>query len=236
MKCLSLIFSFVVCICIANTNNVFAQKREFQQFKGKVTNLQGDPIFPVNIIIPGISRGTVSDKNGNFTIKAKNKETLRFSYIGMKDVLIQLNEDSLSELLVQMEPETYQLSDIIVEKKLTVHVNDEDMPDEYIFDIIECYPEFPGGLTRLKKFLKENLQYPEEAFQAGEEGQVTVDFTIDKSGNVSNARVTKSVSTALDKEALRIIQSLPRWKPGMQRGRPVEVHLSLPVDFVIYLD
>ena len=67
----------------------------------------------------------------------------------------------------------------------------------------------------------------------GEEGQVTIEFTIDPKGNVINAQVVKSVSAKLDKEALRIIESMPQWKPGMQRGRPVAVRMSVPIDFVI---
>jgi len=89
---------FVVCICVANTNDVFAQKREFQQFTGKVINLKGEPVRSVSIYIPGIGRGTISDLYGNFSIKAKHKETLRFSYIGMKDVLMQVDKDKSSGL------------------------------------------------------------------------------------------------------------------------------------------
>ena len=86
------------------------------------------------------------------------------------------------------------------------------------------------------KFLLEGKKCVEEAFQAGEEGQVTVEFTIDVNGYVSDAKVTKSVSASLDKEALRIIESMPRWKPGMQLGRPVAVCMSVPINFVIEQD
>lgn len=102
MKRLSFILSFIVCICVANTNDVFSQKRELQQFKGKVTNLQGEPVRAVSIYIPGTGRYTSSDMNGDFSVEAKHKETLRFSHIGMKDVLIQLDKDFPSELLVRM--------------------------------------------------------------------------------------------------------------------------------------
>ena len=87
MKRLSFILSFVVCICVANTNDVFAQKREFQQFTGKVINLKGEPVRNVSIYIPGADRSTSSDINGGFSIEAKHKETLHFSHIGMKDAV-----------------------------------------------------------------------------------------------------------------------------------------------------
>ena len=90
------------------------------------------------------------------------------------------------------------------------------MPEQTLINVIINNPDFPGGLSGLDEFIKKNIQYPEEAFQAGEEGQVTVEFTIDVNGYVSDAKVTKGVSASLDKEALRIIESMPRWKPGMQ--------------------
>ena len=92
MKRLSFILSFIVCICVANTNDVFSQKRELQQFKGKVTNQEGEPVPYVSIYVPGTGRETSSDMSGNFSIKAKHKETVYFRYIGMKDVQIQLDK------------------------------------------------------------------------------------------------------------------------------------------------
>ena len=236
MKRLSFILSFVVCICVANTNDEFAQKREFQQFTGKVINLKGEPVRNVSIYIPGADRSTSSDINGGFSIEAKHKETLHFSHIGMKDVLLQLNKDFPSELFVRMEPDTFQIHNIFIRKKQVIKVKPEDMPEQTLINVIINNPDFPGGLSGLDEFIKKNIQYPEEAFQAGEEGQVTVEFTIDVNGYVSDAKVTKSVSASLDKEALRIIESMPRWKPGMQLGRPVAVCMSVPINFVIEQD
>lgn len=233
MKRLPFILSFVVCICAANTNDVFAQKREFQQFTGKVINLKGEPVRDVSIYIPGADRSTSSDINGNFSIKGKHKETAYFRCIGMKDIQIQLDENKLSEILVQIKPDTLCLDNVIIRKKQIVKVKPEDMPEQIIINIIEYNPDFPGGLLSLNEYLKKNIRYPKKAFRAREEGEVTVEFTIDQKGNVSNAQVVKSVSARLDKEALRIIESMPRWKPGMQKGRPVAVRMSVPVDFVI---
>ena len=109
MKRLSFILSFIVCICVANTNDVFSQKRELQQFKGKVTNQEGEPVPYVSIYVPGTGRETSSDMSGNFSIKAKHKETVYFRYIGMKDVQIQLDKDNPSEILVQIKPDTFAL-------------------------------------------------------------------------------------------------------------------------------
>ena len=114
MKRLSFILSFIVCICVANTNDVFSQKRELQQFKGKVTNQEGEPVPYVSIYVPGTGRETSSDMSGNFSIKAKHKETVYFRYIGMKDVQIQLDKDNPSEILVQIKPDTFRLDNVII--------------------------------------------------------------------------------------------------------------------------
>ena len=138
-----------------------------------------------------------------------------------------------SEILVQIKPDTFRLDNVIIRKKQIIEVKPEDIPNDIMITIIEHSPDFPGGLSGLREYLKKSIQYPKKAFRAGEEGQVTIEFTIDPKGNVINAQVVKSVSAKLDKEALRIIESMPQWKPGMQRGRPVAVRMSVPIDFVI---
>ena len=186
MKRLSFILSFIVCICVANTNDVFSQKRELQQFKGKVTNQEGEPVPYVSIYVPGTGRETSSDMSGNFSIKAKHKETVYFRYIGMKDVQIQLDKDNPSEILVQIKPDTFLLDNVIIRKKQIIEVKPEDIPNDIMITIIEHSPDFPGGLSGLREYLKKSIQYPKKAFRAGEEGQVTIEFTIDPKGNVIN--------------------------------------------------
>ena len=130
MKRLSFILSFIVCICVANTNDVFSQKRELQQFKGKVTNQEGEPVPYVSIYVPGTGREISSDMSGNFSIKAKHKETVYFRYIGMKDVQIQLDKDNPSEILVQIKPDTFRLDNVIIRKKQIIEVKPEDIPND----------------------------------------------------------------------------------------------------------
>ena len=140
MKRLSFILSFIVCICVANTNDVFSQKRELQQFKGKVTNQEGEPVPYVSIYVPGTGRETSSDMSGNFSIKAKHKETVYFRYIGMKDVQIQLDKDNPSEILVQIKPDTFRLDNVIIRKKQIIEVKPEDIPNDIMITIIEHSP------------------------------------------------------------------------------------------------
>lgn len=100
-----------------------------------------------------------------------------------------------------------------------------------VFVVVEQMPEFPGGLVALKEYIKANLQYPQAALEKGIEGKVYVNFMVSKTGAVSDVKVAKSADLLLDKEAARIIQSMPNWNPGKQHGEPVEVLYTLPVDF-----
>lgn len=102
---------------------------------------------------------------------------------------------------------------------------------EVVFDIVEQMPEFPGGQDSLMSFLVNTVKYPKEAIDKGIEGRVMVQFIVEKDGQVSTPTVSKSVFPALDEEALRVIQCMPKWKPGKQDGNVVRVNFTLPVAF-----
>lgn len=95
----------------------------------------------------------------------------------------------------------------------------------------EVAPEFPGGINALVKFLSDNLKYPTVCKELKIQGKVLVKFTVKSDGSIGNVRVTKSVDTRLDKEAIRLVKSMPRWTPGTQDGKPVSVDFTLPINF-----
>lgn len=105
--------------------------------------------------------------------------------------------------------------------------------ESQVFYIVEDMPEFPGGELALRKFLANAIKYPVIAQENGIEGKVYVSFVVNKDGYVSDARIIRSVDPSLDKEALRVVNSLPVWKPGKQRGKPVRVAFSVPINFVL---
>ena len=114
----------------------------------------------------------------------------------------------------------------------SVAVKDTLMPDEPVFEVVEQMPEFPdGGMAGLMEYFKKNLRYPEEAKKAGMQGRVVVQFLINKNGAISDASVLRSVDPALDAEAVRLVNSMPKWKPGMQKGKAVTVKYTVPVLF-----
>ena len=92
-------------------------------------------------------------------------------------------------------------------------------------------PSFPGGMGELMKFLGNNIKYPAVAQENGIQGRVIIQFVIEKDGSVANPVVVKGVDPALDKEALRVVKSMPKWTPGKQRGKAVRVKYTVPVTF-----
>ena len=103
--------------------------------------------------------------------------------------------------------------------------------EERVFDVVEEMPKFPGGDDALIKFLHESIKYPAEAEKAGKQGRVVVTFVVNKDGSVDNAKVVRSVDEKLDAEALRVVNAMPKWQPGKQRGQEVNVKFTLPVTF-----
>ncbi|MDD2644702.1 MAG: energy transducer TonB [Bacteroides sp.] len=107
----------------------------------------------------------------------------------------------------------------------------EEPVEEEIFEVVEEMPEFPGGPAEMMKYLNNNIRYPTIAQENGIEGRVIVQFVVNSDGTIVDANVVRSVDPFLDKEALRVINSMPKWKPGKQRGKSVRVKYTLPVMF-----
>jgi len=99
------------------------------------------------------------------------------------------------------------------------------------FDVVEQMPEFPGGSAALIEYLSKNIRYPKAAMEADVQGRVIVNFVVLKDGSIGETKVVKTVSPELDEEALRCVQSMPKWKPGMQKGQPVNVKYTMPINF-----
>ena len=100
-----------------------------------------------------------------------------------------------------------------------------------IFDVVEEQPSFPGGAGALMQWLRDNINYPVIAAENGIEGRVIVQFVVSKTGSISDVRVARSVDPSLDKEAVRVVSSMPNWTPGKQNGSAVNVRYTLPVTF-----
>jgi protein TonB len=108
---------------------------------------------------------------------------------------------------------------------------EEEESAQPIFTVVEEMPKFPGGETELLRFLVSSIKYPVIAQENGIQGRVTCSFVINRDGSVVDAEVMRGVDPSLDKEALRVVNTMPKWSPGKQRGKPVRVKFTVPVTF-----
>ena len=147
----------------------------------------------------------------------------------VEEVLEIMDNDS------KVEESTIQASDdtqAAVEVKYTpVEVEEEEVEEQQIFQVVEEMPEFPGGMGECMKFLAKNIKYPTIAQENGVQGRVIVQFVVNRDGSIVDPVVMRGVDPHLDKEALRVIGMMPKWKPGKQRGKEVRVKYTVPVMF-----
>ena len=139
------------------------------------------------------------------------------------------DDADVEETTIATSEETNQAVEI---KYVPVAVEEEEPEEQTIFEVVEQMPEFPnGGMAGLMQYLSKNIKYPTIAQENGTQGRVTVQFVVNRDGSIVDAKVVRSVDPYLDKEALRVINTMPKWKPGMQRGKPVRVKFTVPVMF-----
>ena len=103
--------------------------------------------------------------------------------------------------------------------------------NEEVFDVVEQMPEYPGGMQALFEFMSQNIKYPADAQKQKVEGRVLAKFIVETDGSISNIEVVKQAFPSLDAEAVRVIQAMPKWKPGRQKGQAVRVKFVLPINF-----
>lgn len=139
--------------------------------------------------------------------------------VELADVEIASSEDDASVA----QQETY-VAPVVEEEE-------EEEAAQQIFTVVEKQPEFPGGMAELMKFLAKSIKYPVIAQENGIQGRVVCSFVVNRDGSIVDIQVMRGVDPSLDKEAVRVIGTMPKWKPGEQRGKPVRVRFILPVQF-----
>jgi len=142
--------------------------------------------------------------------------------------------------VLEEEDEREETQVMIIDQEATENIvieieeeEEEEPVVEAIFDVVEENPEFKGGMAKLYEYLNKNISYPEMAKENGIQGKVFVQFVVWKDGTIRDIKVVKGVHKTLDKEAIRVIKSMPKWKPGKQRGKNVNARFTLPIKFRI---
>lgn len=130
--------------------------------------------------------------------------------------------------VIDMGDDANKAQEAYVAPEVTEEAEEEE---ETIFTVVEDDPEFPGGLEALYKYVGENIVYPQVAKDNNITGKVYVTFVVERDGSVSGVKVLRDIGGGCGPEAVRVVKSLPRWKPGKQRGRPVRTQYNLPISF-----
>lgn len=205
---------------VSGTNNTDS----LSVIKGIVTDCMRNPITGVLIIEKGTKNGTVTDEFGNFTLKVSEKHPLIVQSIGFQSQEIEIQKTAYIQVILQ-EDSTLMMGEILV-----VNTKKKSQKKKIFTTCVsETMPEFPGGNTVLMSFIQQNIQYPDPDICIT--GKVIIQFIISTDGNITNAKIVRGVHPKFDKEALRVVKLMPKWKPGTQKGKPVAMEYTIPVSF-----
>ena len=142
---------------------------------------------------------------------------------------VEIVQDDVEVEDIEINADVQQ--DEVIEEYVAPEVVEEEVVEQEIFKIVEEMPAFPGGEAKLMEYVAKNVKYPQIARETGVQGRVYVNFVVEPDGSVSNVSVLRGIGGGCDEEAIRVVKSMPKWKPGKQRGKAVRVSYMLPVNF-----
>ena len=202
---------------------------EKTKLKMKVVDEKGKPIIAATVLVANTTNGTITDENGNFTLEVGTDQSIQVAYIGMSTVTMSVKDclKKADQTIVLTESDTKKDVKVVAPAPQAV------TSDDQTFSVVEQMPEYPGGMRAGLEFMARNLRYPTKAREAGKQGRVIVQFVVRKDGSLSDFKVLRPVDPWLDAEAIRVISTMPKWKPGMQDRKPVSVKFTLPVTFML---
>lgn len=178
---------------------------------GILVDETGQPLIGASVVVKDGKEGTITDRKGAFSLEVPANAILRCSYQG---------RESQEVLAADMTNNTH----------LSLSSKSREM-NEQVFTVVEKMPSFPGGDAELLKYIATNIKYPKESQDNGEQGRVICSFIVGRDGSVNNPEVLRGVTPLLNEEAVRVINTMPRWNPGMQRGKAVAVKYTVPITF-----
>lgn len=178
---------------------------------GILVDETGQPLIGASVVVKGGKERTITDRKGTFSLEVPANAILRCSYQG---------RESQEVLAADMTNNTH----------LSLSSKSREM-NEQVFTVVEKMPSFPGGDAELLKYIATNIKYPKESQDNGEQGRVICSFIVGRDGSVNNPEVLRGVTPSLNEEAVRVINTMPRWNPGMQRGKAVAVKYTVPITF-----
>ena len=138
-----------------------------------------------------------------------------------------------SQVALAQQPDPLRLdtTEVVLEGCVVPEMGEVGNPEHDVYQIVEQMPEFPNGQEALMLYIAEQVKYPAEAKKAGAQGRVFIGFIVEPDGSLSDFKVLRGIGYGCDEEALRVVKSMPKWQPGMHRGKAVRVQYLVPVNF-----
>ncbi|MGX5855620.1 TonB family protein [Dyadobacter jiangsuensis] len=204
--------------------------------RGLIIDETDGAIEDATIIIAGTTRGTTSDRNGRFELQnVPANSRLVITHVAYETQEFKLTDNNQELGLIVKKAVNQITGPVIVGRPITdvdtvATVSTSSTASDYM-KTAEQRPSFPGGNEALMQYLLQNLQYPEAARKINVEAIALVSFTVDKHGDIRNAKSLKNIGYGIDKEALRVVNEMPKWSPAIQNGKPVEMEYTLEVNF-----
>jgi TonB family protein len=212
-------------------------------FKGKVVEAKsGSPLPGVAVLWKGHTNGTITDMNGDFILELPEKDAvLVYSFVGfktekskgtgphrieMKPSAIPIDMEGVSSSDAAIEQELHRQKDEQMKRSV---LENESQDKREVFWVVEELASFPGGRSALKRYLEDNIRYPDDARDG--QAEVLVQFTIKANGSVTDVGLKEKGIKMMDKEAVRLVSEMPDWIPGKQRNKPVSSQYIVPVTF-----
>lgn len=206
-------------------------KKELRNTHEYIADLKTREHFGQKDYFNAILNNTFNSQSINFIPKFSNSQTLKNRIIMMKSnqpvkkmryalflpIIAVVTITSANTSALKATPKVFQI--------------EQTQPQDTTYTVVEQMPEFPGGQSALFEYLKNNITYPKSAKKDELEGKVILSFVVNKEGDVQEVKVIKGVRNDIDKEAIRVVQAMPKWKPGYQRGKNVNVSFNLPISF-----
>lgn len=206
------------------------------QIMGTVTDTEGNGLGGVHAVLKGGTAGTMTNKEGHFSLgDLPLNSKVVFTSVGFETQELTVTK-AKQVVTIQLKRGIEPLQEVVVigypSKEASLNIKD-DGTEEEVYTVVEENPEFPGGISSMYQFLGNNLRYPSEAVEKKIEGKVFVSFIVNEQGYIRDVKVLKGLGYGTDEEAVRVVLSMPKWKPARQSGKPVALRYNLPLSFVL---
>lgn len=181
---------------------------------------------------PVVKKQTSSITKKTTTSSSKKKGTT--NYVNKKEFSkepVFTEEEIIGEMEFKVEGGISYDKNIFDESAIMVEEQPGKVQEDKIFDVVEQMPSFPGGISAMQNWMRENLTYPAVAQENNIQGRVIISIVVEKDGSLGDVKVARSVDPSLDQAAVQLVKKMPKWNPGKQNGMPVRVKYSIPVSY-----